>query len=149
MHVIDPKYTFYNDVPEPLATEVAEKVQGQSMKSMNTASSQVYYANTAYDGRRVYLRTSEDQALPPFAQDAFVANSTAAWDVKQLQMSHSPFMRQPKALAALLAELADHFIATYDTRGTLKAIRRDETSDARNREPAYHNTKAKYALPNE
>lgn len=113
MYVEDPKQIFYNDVPEPLATEVAKQVGGQSLKSFSTASGKVYYGDTAYDGRRAYIRTSEDQALPPFAQDAFVAASGVAWEVKRLQTSHSPFLSQPGELAALVNSLADGFCATY------------------------------------
>jgi len=160
-YVQDPKQVFYGDVPEPLATEVAKHVGGQSLKSLSTASGKVYYGHPAYDGRRAYIHTSEDQALPPFAQDAFVAASGVAWDVKRLRTSHSPFLSQPEVLAALVSRLADDFCETYGLRnvesqypsdpssGTIEAVRGDDTSDARGREPAYHTTEAQYALPNE
>lgn len=148
-------------MPEPLATEVAKHVGGQSLKSLSTASGKVYYGDTAYDGRRAYIHTSKDQAIPPFAQDAFVAASGVAWAVKRLQTSHSPFLSQPEDLAALVSRLAEDFCATYGmsnaesqypsdpSSGTIEAIRGDDTSDARSREPAYHTTEAQYALPNE
>jgi len=112
-YIEDPKQVNHSDVPEPLVSEVVKQVGGQSLKSLNTASGKVYYGNTVYDGRRAYIHTSEDQALPPFAQDAFVAASGVAWDVKRIQTSHSPFLSQPEELAALVSRLADHFCATY------------------------------------
>lgn len=113
MYVEDPKRIFYSDVPEPLATEVAKQVGGQSLKSFSTASGKVYYGETMYDGRRAYIRTSEDQAVPPIAQDAFVAASGVAWDVKRLQASHSPFLSQPEELATLVSSLIEDFCATF------------------------------------
>ncbi len=148
-------------MPEPLATEVTKHLGGQSLKSLSAASGKVYYGETVYDGRRAYIHTSEDQALPPFVQDAFVAASGVVWNVKRLQTSHSPFLSQPEALAALVSRLAEDFCATYGMRnfesqqasdpssGNIEAIRGDDTSDARSREPTYHTAEAQYALPNE
>jgi len=148
-------------VPEPLASEVAKQVGGQSLKSLSTASGKVYYGDTAYDGRRAYIHTSEDNALPPSAQDAFVAASGVAWDVKRLQTGHSPFLSQPEELAALVSRLADEFCATHGmhnvesqypsepSSGTIGAISGKNASDARSRKPTYHTTEAQYALPNE
>lgn len=148
-------------MPEPLATEVAKQVGGQSLKSLSTASGKVYYGDTAYDGRRAYILTSEDQGIPPIAQDTFVAASGVAWDVKRLQTGHSPFLSQPEELAELVGSLAEGFCATYGMRnvesrypsdlgnGAIEASRGNNTSDARSREPTYHTTEAQYALPNE
>lgn len=160
-YVENPKHVLYNDVPEPLATEIANQIGGQSLKSLCTASGKVYYGNTAYDGRRAYIHISKNQGFPPFAQDAFVAANGVAWDVKRLQTGHSPFLSRPEELAALVSRLADEFCASYETHHvesqspsdpsskSLGAIRGDNTPDARSREPTYHTTEAQYALPNE
>ena len=108
--MIDPKQTFYADVPEPLSTEATNQVYGQSIASMNSASGPVYYADEAYNGRRVYIHTEQDQALPPFAQDLFVANSGAKWDVRKLNTSHSPFLSEPALLANLVQDIVGGFV---------------------------------------
>ncbi|CAF9938584.1 MAG: hypothetical protein HETSPECPRED_001123 [Heterodermia speciosa] len=96
--VINPKDTFYADVVEPLAT---------------TATDLTYYGVAAYDNRRVYLHTNQDQALPPFAQDAFVAGIGVKWNVIKLDTSHSLFYSEPQPLAALLIATTKGFLATY------------------------------------
>ncbi|KAL8688713.1 MAG: hypothetical protein Q9218_005447 [Villophora microphyllina] len=112
--VIDPKTTFYADVPEPLASKAADQfIRPQSLLSFNTPSGPVYYGIDAYNNRRTYLHTNEDQALPPFAQDAFVAGSGAEWEVQKLDTSHSPFLSEPKQLAAIVRAKVMAFVATY------------------------------------
>lgn len=103
--MIDPKKTFYADVPEPLATTASNQIYGQSIVSFNSASGPVYYADKAYDGHRVYIHTEQDQALPPFAQDLFVANSGTQWDVRKLNTSHSPFLSDPETLSRLVQDI--------------------------------------------
>lgn len=107
--MIDPKKTFYADVNEPLASEAASQIYGQSIVSFNSPSGPVYYADPAYNNHRVYIHTEEDQALPPFAQDLFVSNSKVQWDVRKLNSSHSPFLSEPDALAQLVQDIVDGF----------------------------------------
>ena len=111
--VIDPKSTFYADVPEPLASEASNQIYGQSLVSFNSPSGPVYYGASVYDNRRVYLHTNQDQALPPFAQDAFVAGSGVTWNITKLDTSHSPFLSQPAKLAAVVMNAAQAFQASY------------------------------------
>ncbi|KAL8729543.1 MAG: hypothetical protein Q9166_004623 [cf. Caloplaca sp. 2 TL-2023] len=111
--VIDPKAVFYADVAEPLASKAAGQIRPQSLLSFNTASGQTYYGIPAYYNRRVYLHTNQDQALPPFAQDAFVAGSGAKWNVQKLNTSHGPFLSEPQRLAAILVANVKAFVATY------------------------------------
>ena len=108
--MIDPKNTFYADVPEPLATEASNQIYGQSITSFNSASGPVHYADAVYDGRRVYIHTNNDQALPPFAQDLFVTNSGTTWDIRKLNSGHSPFLSEPAALATLIQDLIKGFL---------------------------------------
>ncbi|KAL8867436.1 MAG: hypothetical protein Q9174_005668 [Haloplaca sp. 1 TL-2023] len=111
--VIDPKKTFYADVPEPLASQATDRVLPQSLRSFNTASGETFYGIPAYDNRRTYLHCNLDQAMPPTAQDAFVANSGVVWDVQKLNTSHSPFYSQPKQLAGIVVANAKKFAASY------------------------------------
>ncbi|KAL8925533.1 MAG: hypothetical protein Q9208_003424 [Pyrenodesmia sp. 3 TL-2023] len=113
VNVIDPKQTFYADVKEPLATQAAKQIYGQSIDSFNSASGPVYYGIDEYKDRRVYIHTNDDQALPPFAQDLFVANSGAQWDVRKIDTGHSPFLSDPAQLASLVLGATRGFMATY------------------------------------
>ena len=111
--VIDPKTTFYADVPEPLASEASNQIYGQSLASFNSPSGATHYGDKFYDNRRVYIHTNQDQALPPFAQDAFVANSGVAWKVQKLDTSHSPFLSEPAQLAFIVEQDVKVIQATY------------------------------------
>ena len=113
IYVDTPKHIFYNDVPEPLATEASERLRGQSELSFHAASGPVFYAANQYDGRRLYIDTDLDQASAPAAQDSRVANSGAEWEVKRIATSHSPFLSHPAMLAKIVVEAAEKFTATY------------------------------------
>ncbi|KAL9600822.1 MAG: hypothetical protein Q9219_002960 [cf. Caloplaca sp. 3 TL-2023] len=105
--------TFYADVVEAVADTAVDLLHPQSLQSFNTASEKTYYGIAAYDRRRVYLHTKQDQALPPFAQDAFVDGSGVQWDVQRLDASHSPFLSEPKPLSDIMVEKVEAFAATY------------------------------------
>ena len=59
---------------------------------------------------RHYIRCTEDRAVPLACQDYMIAAVDAAiggnTTVHSLPSSHSPFLSQPKALAAILAVIA-------------------------------------------
>ena len=100
-------------MPEPLASEASNQVYGQSIVSFNSPSGQTAYGDAAYNNRRVYFHTTQDQALPPFAQDAFVAGSGVAWNVQKLDTGHSPFLSEPEKLAAIVQSNIKAFQASY------------------------------------
>lgn len=83
--------------------------------SFNSPSGPVHYQDAAYDGRRVYLHTTQDQALPPFAQDLFVSGSGTTWKVLKLDTSHSPFLSVPDRLADIVEGEIHQFAASFDS----------------------------------
>ena len=87
--------------------------------SFNSPAETVHYQDAEYNGRRVYLHTTQDQALPPFAQDLFVNGSGVAWNVVQLDTSHSPFLSIPEKLADIVQEEIQAFTTSFQsTNGT-------------------------------
>lgn len=84
--------------------------------SFNSPVGQVHYQDTAYDGRRVYLHTIQEQALPPFAQDHFVSGSGTAWKVVKMDTSHSPFLSVPDELADIVEGEILEFTASFESR---------------------------------
>ena len=117
--MINPKQTFYGDVAEPLASVAASQVYGHSMISLNTPSGPVFYADAVYNDRRVYLHTTLDEPLPPIAQDAFVASTGVAWDVRKLNTSHSPFLSEPALLATLVQSIITEFEGSYSAPNSI------------------------------
>ncbi|MCJ1470004.1 hypothetical protein MMC07_008649 [Pseudocyphellaria aurata] len=109
VNVIDSKQIFYADVPDPLASVATTQVCGQPIVSMNTPSGPIYYADEGYLGRRLYIHTELDQALPPFAQDLFVASSEVERHVKKLNSGHSPFLSDSTTLASVIQEYIQTF----------------------------------------
>jgi pimeloyl-ACP methyl ester carboxylesterase len=58
---------------------------------------------------RTYVKCTEDNALPPAAQDVFIREADAftpgnPTDVRELRSSHSPFLSRPEELARILLE---------------------------------------------
>lgn len=90
------------------------------MLSFNSPAGPVHYQDAVYNGRRVYLHTTQDQALPPFAQDLFVEGSGVAWNVLQLDTSHSPFLSIPDKLADIVQEEIQAFAATFQSTNVTK-----------------------------
>ncbi|MCJ1311313.1 hypothetical protein MMC25_004984 [Agyrium rufum] len=104
-----PESVFYADVPEALHTKVISTLRDQSQQSFTAGAGPVYYADPSYNGRRAYIRTADDQAIPAFGQDAMVQASGVEWITKKFDTSHSPFLSKPKELAETLVSLAADF----------------------------------------
>ncbi|KAL9036130.1 MAG: hypothetical protein Q9180_004477 [Flavoplaca navasiana] len=80
-----------------------------------------------YDDRGVYLLTSQDEALPAFAQEAFVRGSGVEWNVHQLDTSQSPFLREPEQLAAIVEVKVKDYVANSIYQDVTKSGQRAET----------------------
>ncbi|KAG8528232.1 uncharacterized protein KY384_007149 [Bacidia gigantensis] len=113
INVIDPKNVFYADVPEPLASEAANQIGGQSILTVKTPAGSASYQDEAYQGRRVYLHTSQDQALPLSVQNSLVSGSGVSWKEMTLHTSHSPFLSEPEKLADIVEESIQAFSASF------------------------------------
>ena len=110
--VPDPISTFFHDVPYDVAVEARKKIFGQSLLSLHAQSGSVFYQSKDYDGRRMYIHTEDDQALPTFVMDTCVQNSGVSWDVQKVKTSHSPFLSQPKMLAGTVENAVLKWIGT-------------------------------------
>lgn len=94
--------TFFHDVSHEAAIEAIKNIFGQSLLSFHAKSGSVFYQRKNYDGRRMYIHTEDDQALPTFVMDTCVQNSGVGWDVLKVKTSHSPFLSQPGMLAGIV-----------------------------------------------
>ena len=91
-----PLHTFYNDVDDVTARRAVARLGYQSYASMNqqlTAAAWHVIPST-------YIICEADNAIPPARQEVFARNADA---VVRMPTSHSPFLSQPAALAALVA----------------------------------------------
>ena len=71
----NPREVFYGDVLGTFGTEAASRTQSQSLLSFQSPSGPACYTDETYRGRRVYIHTKLDKALPPFLQNEFVEYS--------------------------------------------------------------------------
>ena len=85
-------------------------MHGQSIKSFTTPSGFPDYPNPVHNGRRAYIRTLKDEAIPTFVQDMMLEASGVEWVIKDLDSSHSPFLSKPKDLCNALIGLAENFM---------------------------------------
>ena len=106
---ITPEKIFYQDCPPDLSTKVAASLKGHSLVCLTEKEPPVYFNKEQFDGRRGYIRCSEDAALLPPVQDALIEGSGVKWIVKEVPAGHSPFMAKPKELVQVLSELVEEF----------------------------------------
>ncbi|KAI4179299.1 MAG: hypothetical protein L6R41_007921 [Letrouitia leprolyta] len=119
---LSPIQTFYPDVPEDLARKASLDVLDHSLGIFHVPSGPVYYGTKHYDRRKVYIHTSKDETLPPFAQDLYTEKSGVEWDVKRIETGHSPFLSQPERLSEMVVDVVRGFVDTYRTDGEGLAV---------------------------
>ncbi|KAL9087541.1 MAG: hypothetical protein Q9165_006652 [Trypethelium subeluteriae] len=104
-----PEKMFYQDCPPSITTEAIAKLKGHSLVCLTEKEPPIYYNKKQFDGRRAYIRCTEDTALSPSSQDALMEGSGVKWIVKEIVAGHSPFMSTPRELGQALKELVDEF----------------------------------------
>ena len=103
--VSEPKHAFYNDVSDELAQQAISELHDQTMYSFGTPSPPPAWKEPAYDGRRAYVKTLKDNAIPPETRQQRLLDLTEVeWDVKVMNCGHSPFLNYPEELATWTTE---------------------------------------------
>ncbi|KAM0448886.1 hypothetical protein ACHAO4_008111 [Trichoderma viride] len=105
----DEKYHFYNDISDEVAERPTASLKGQSGAAVMSTPSSIGWKDKAYDGRRAYIRTLQDNALTIQYQDELIARSGVEWLVKSVDASHSAFLSRTDEVVGLVAELAGEF----------------------------------------
>lgn len=88
----------YNDVDPALAPELEAAMFPTALKAFETPAPAPAWKEDAFDGRRLYIRTLDDQCNPFFLQEAWIAKTGVEWDVVDLKSSHCPFISRPEDL---------------------------------------------------
>lgn len=94
--------TLYNDVHPTLAPTLQEAMIPHALLAFETPAGPAAWAESEFDGRRAYIRTTEDQTIPAFVQDAWIEKSGVEWDVAELKASHCPFVSMPVETAEMV-----------------------------------------------
>lgn len=80
--------------------------------AFETKASAPAWADSAFDGRRVYVRTLLDCCNPSVLQDMWLEKSKVQWEVVDFETGHMPFESQPQQLAEQIIKSAKSFVAT-------------------------------------
>lgn len=105
--VHDPATIFYGDVPEDLKKQALAELQLQSLHSFRDKVPPTGFTDAAYEGRRVYILTTDDPCFPVPWQEGGLAGSGVEWTKVSMATSHSPFLSQPEALTEQLTKFAN------------------------------------------
>ena len=105
------KEIFLLDVPTPEDQQAIDMLKHQAYNFMTTKTPAQAWQLPYFNGRRAYLKCTEDQAIPLEAQDAMVQYSGVEWDVGELKASHSPHLSQPEGVVDFVVKMADKFAA--------------------------------------
>ncbi|CAG8241846.1 unnamed protein product [Penicillium salamii] len=110
--VIEPAMEIlYNDCDRALEPELGKQMQPHALRAFETPATAPAWAESAFDGRRAYVRTLDDCCNPSSLQDIWLEKSKVEWQVVDFKTGHMPFVSQPKALAEQITKFIDGFIA--------------------------------------
>ncbi|KAJ5094155.1 alpha/beta-hydrolase [Penicillium angulare] len=110
--VIEPAMDIlYNDCDRALEPALDKLMQPHGLRAFETPATGPAWAESAYDGRRAYVRTLDDCCNPSVLQDIWLEKSKVEWDVVDFKTGHMPFVSQPQALAEQITKFIDGFVA--------------------------------------
>ncbi|KAI4220482.1 MAG: hypothetical protein LQ349_008077 [Xanthoria aureola] len=98
MSVKNAKEIFYNDVPDAVAIQAANRLKDEARSTAFTPCGAPAWADPYYSGRRAYARSTLDNAIPVAAQDAMLQASGVRWDIQTFATGHASFLSQPRQL---------------------------------------------------
>ncbi|WP_030457193.1 alpha/beta hydrolase [Herbidospora cretacea] len=94
----DPRNALYGDLPEAEAEQAVSELADQTVLSF----AEKVDAAAWRDIPSTYIVTEEDKAIPVALQEQMAAQAT---EIRRISSSHSPFLSQPRRLAALIDEI--------------------------------------------
>ncbi|GKZ21804.1 hypothetical protein AbraIFM66951_008732 [Aspergillus brasiliensis] len=109
--VIEPAMeVLYNDCDRALEPELDKLMYPHALRAFETPATAPAWAESAFDGRRAYVRTLDDCCNPSSLQDMWLEKSKVEWDVVDFKTGHMPFVSQPQALAQHIIKFIDRFL---------------------------------------
>ncbi|KAF4448435.1 alpha/beta hydrolase family domain-containing protein [Fusarium austroafricanum] len=101
----DSENTFFNGVGDKAYVQQALRTLGtQSWTAYSTPSPAQAWEDSAWDGRRLYVRSSLDNAIPIAWQDKMMDATGVKWEVATLDSGHAPFASHAKEVMDLIDE---------------------------------------------
>lgn len=84
--------TLFNDVDQDTAARLSAILLPHAALAFESPAPSQAWTETAYDGKRAFLRCTQDHALPTVVQDMFVQRSGVTWEVKDVDSGHEPYI---------------------------------------------------------
>ena len=95
----------YNDLDPETAGIMEKALLPHAYTTFSSPTPPSAWAETALEGRRAFLKCTQDRALPPFLQDMFLESSGVQWLIRDLNASHGAFVSKPQEVAKLVCEI--------------------------------------------
>jgi hypothetical protein len=91
----------YNDADVSVQSEREAGMIPHALAAFETPASAPAWAESAFDGRRAYLKTMDDHCNPAeYTQEPWLRACGVEWEEIELQgASHCPFFSRPKEVA--------------------------------------------------
>lgn len=86
--------TLFNDVDKETASRLSASLVPHAILAFESPAPKQAWAEPAYEGKRAFLRYSQDHALPVAVQDMFVQRSGLTWHVKDVDAGHEAHISQ-------------------------------------------------------
>ncbi|KAL8879296.1 MAG: hypothetical protein Q9198_003064 [Flavoplaca austrocitrina] len=104
--------TFVHDIDEHTASRLATALVPQALLALESPAPPPAWAETAYEGKRAYLKCALDRALPPFIQDKFVKDSGVSWDMRDVDAGHEPHLSQLEKVCEMILGFVEAFLGS-------------------------------------
>ncbi|KAJ5708663.1 Alpha/Beta hydrolase protein [Penicillium malachiteum] len=112
LSVIEPAMeVLYNDCDRALEPELANLMEPHALRAFETPATAPAWAESTFDGRRAYVRTTDDCCNPSWVQDMWLQKSKVEWEIVDFKTGHMPFVSQPEVLAEQIIKFIEGFIA--------------------------------------
>ncbi|MBB5773977.1 pimeloyl-ACP methyl ester carboxylesterase [Nonomuraea jabiensis] len=94
----EPRVSLYGDLPDAEAEQAVSKLVNQTLRSFAEKVDAAAWRSVP----STYIITEQDKAIPPALQEQMAAQAA---EIHRLPGGHSPFLSQPRRLAALIDEI--------------------------------------------
>ncbi|KAL8705653.1 MAG: hypothetical protein Q9201_001251 [Fulgogasparrea decipioides] len=100
----DPRNVLYNDLDDTESDNLIRLLRPTSMYAFDTSAPPPAWAEPEYAGSLLFIRCTQDKAIPLPLQGTFVERSGVQWTVKDIEASHFAFASKPEELVKMLRD---------------------------------------------
>ncbi|KAL9614955.1 MAG: hypothetical protein Q9167_000597 [Letrouitia subvulpina] len=95
--------TLFNDIEPAKAAKLESSLLHHAILAFESPAPAPAWAEPEFSSKIVFVKCTQDMALPVFVQDMFIQRSGVQWAVKELESSHSPFISHPEEIVGVIA----------------------------------------------